>query len=355
MEGTIRRTMDGAGHTRVLLVGAGLHRQLDLPLDSPFCSWTALLRRVALRRGVRNWSPTGSDHAVAWEDLVLQLVERSQGGRTNGRRKRPSEACSARQAEKQLQNSVSEVLGCTSEPCAALKGPSGRPVVDAIQRLRALGPLHIIDFNFDTVLMSHLDVKPRAGKVVMPRVQKKGDRLPSFHFRADDLENLFRRFPVGRDGRCWLWKPHGHACNANSIRMGMRDYGLQPAMATLAFSEFKAAEARWKRQYPRDRMNAIDQGIKDLDLSSAPKTWANNWMTRVLACECWVIGLSISDAEWGLRWVLNQRARNYARRDGPAAVMSGVRRHDVPAGVQSKWCDSWAAAWNGIGTPQRRS
>jgi hypothetical protein len=137
--------------------------------------------------------------------------------------------------------------------------------------------------------------------------------------------------------------------------MGMRDYGFQPAMAAFAFSEVKAAEARWKRRAPRGPRSVIEQGVKDLDLPSAPKTWANNWMTRVLACECWMIGLSVSDAEWGLHWVFNQRARNYARRDGPTAVMMGVPHDGVPAWVKRKWYDSWDAAWHDIGTVQGRS
>lgn len=134
------------------MVGTGLHLQLGSRSDSPLVSWEVLLRKAAARLGLPEWVTSYKDYPLAWEDLILQLTkrERSRGGKVKGR--------AAAHIETSVRSEVARLLKAKAKRPNADKGSNGGEVLKAIDRLRDAGPLHIIDFNFDSVLMDLLKV-----------------------------------------------------------------------------------------------------------------------------------------------------------------------------------------------------
>lgn len=168
--------------------------------------------------------------------------------------------------------------------------------------------------------------------------------------RHDDFTSLYRRFPIGKDKRVWLWKPHGYSSEPSTIRMGLRDYGLQPMLALLAFKQFKQAERRWMGNTKVDKQQRVRKEVESLDHCGGTPSLENNWMTRVLALDCVMIGLSLSRSEWGLHWLFTQRSRNYARRGKCPAVEQWIACDSaIPPGVTHRVSSSWDAAWRSIG------
>jgi hypothetical protein len=224
----------------------------------------------------------------------------------------------------------------------------GSPLA-AIHRLMRAGPLHIIDFNHDSTLLAMLGVSPQSEIKRIPiKVERIGSRGAAV-VRTDDLVSLYRRFPVGGDLRTWIWKPHGVCSEPNSIRMGLRDYGLQPVLVKYAFENYKCAERTWV-QGARNVRQRISSAVLRLDQTSGAAKLEDTWVTRLLAFPCTMIGLSLSPAEWGLYWLFAQRARNYLRRGkAPQAQLVAAGGNELPAGVEQCSFKSWNAAWEHLG------
>jgi hypothetical protein len=133
--------------------------------------------------------------------------------------------------------------------------------------------------------------------------------------------------------------------------MGLRDYGLQPALAAFAFDQFKRAERKWREAGSGDVQARVRRAVADLDgpaHAPAHRAACDNWMTRVLAIECTVIGLSLSPTGWGLHSLLVQRARNYARRGilprvRQLVAVGGCALPDLELVTYRSWEDAWAS------------
>jgi hypothetical protein len=332
------------------MVGAGLHSQLGRPADSPLVSWENLLTRAAGRLGLDDWRSRYDNYQLAWEELVLAATnepQQSRWHRSSRSDRWPIQA--AWVAEKAVRKVIGEVLDSYERQHPTQPSSEGcRLVLNAIDRLSKAGPLHILDFNFDCVLPKLLAVDLSSCVKKRPKVLSRdaGTRLSVV--RGRDLESLYRRFPVP-GGRAWLWKPHGHSVAHEGIRMGLRDYGLQPALLKYAFDQCKRAEKTWCAGRRLDQ-EKIRRRVIELDKCSGGRHCADTWVTRALTLDCIVIGLSVSQSEWGLHWLFAQRARNHARRgELPSAELFTELPSGLPLGVSRRSFSSWAAAWNGIG------
>jgi hypothetical protein len=332
------------------MVGAGLHRQLGFPPDSPLVSWHNLLTSAARRLRLDDWRPTQTNYPLAWEELVLAATKAPcRNGSSRLSKSGKDRGWDAAGAESAVRKTIEGVLRDYENRYR--KAPSaggGRSVLDAIDRLIEAGPLHIIDFNFDGVLPKLLSVDLSAGPMKHPAGVAGLAPTVGQLVRADDLELLYARFAV-RPGKAWLWKPHGHRAASNGIRMGLRDYGLQPALLRVAFDRYKCVEREWKLG-SGDGRKKILRKVRELDSGSVLSDPADTWVTRVIALECDVIGLSLSEGEWGLHWLFTQRARNYARKgELPSAHLFSELSAGLPFGFSQSGFSSWTAAWNGIG------
>ena len=324
---------------KVLMLGTGFHRQLGRSVDSPLVCWRHLLMGAANGLRLSRWRPTSECHALAWEELILAL-----GSRQRHKRR------SAAELEADLRMAVAQVLhDRVREPRLQDDALGDGSPLAAIHRLMRAGPLHIIDFNHDSTLLAMLGVSPQSEIKRIPiKVERIGSRGAAV-VRTDDLVSLYRRFPVGGDLRTWIWKPHGVCSEPNSIRMGLRDYGLQPVLVKYAFENYKCAERTWV-QGARNVRQRISSAVLRLDQTSGAAKLEDTWVTRLLAFPCTMIGLSLSPAEWGLYWLFAQRARNYLRRGkAPQAQLVAAGGNELPAGVEQCSFKSWNAAWEHLG------
>jgi hypothetical protein len=289
------------------MVGAGLHLQLGYPPDSPLVSWKNLLTRAAEGLHLDDWRPKHDNYLLAWEELVLAAAKAPRQSRSHRSSRiggRSSDAPWV--AEKVVRKVIGKVLdACVGQrptpPCQ--KGC--RLVLDAIGRFSEAGPLHILDFNFDCLLPTLLSVDRSSDAVILPKAvsREAGSRISLV--MGSDLESLYCRFPVP-GGRAWFWKPHGYSKAPGRIRMGLRDCSLQPALLKYAFDHNKRAKKLWCLGSEVDQ-EKIRRRVSELDGSSWARRYEDTWVTRMLTLECIVIGLSISQSEWGLHWLCTQR------------------------------------------------
>jgi len=114
-----------------------------------------------------------------------------------------------------------------------------------------------------------------------------------------------------------VWKPHGHVLNSDTIKLGVRDYGLTNYMYSKIFSEFK----EWEKKYSYEEVRAIIKSEDGKLLKREPidKRY-NNWLTRFMLFEVDIVGVGLSTDEVDLWWLLTQRARNTKNIKNPTSV-----------------------------------
>jgi hypothetical protein len=140
--------------------------------------------------------------------------------------------------------------------------------------------------------------------------------------------------------------------------LGLRDYGFQPILYSEAFNLFK----RWERdacaQNKKQQITTQDyQKILEKAMawdneklpSLSDKNLHNNWVSRFMLFDVYMIGAGISESEWGLRWLLVQRHRNLARvepKNRPQTVFLDVKEN-YPTGLMDyNISSSWDQAWH---------
>lgn len=314
----------------VLLVGSGFHRDVLGEAPSPFCCWRTLLDMVAQDIGARGSTQRSLSPPLTWEMLVLAATQLSLVCASDG--------LAASQAEQKLRNRVARILGIhAAEP---LQRWEQSKAFAAIKAFVVAGPCHLLDLNFD-------DVLPRLFKC-------EHARLPDGLFegtqgrpevRRADVTPLFGRWRSAEYAGLTLWKPHGHVGEPRTLRLGLRDYGLEPTLIRGAVDDYKAVED--------DVFNpdgSRHQVERYLDGPCPPASRiADTWVTRVMELPCTMIGLSVSEVEWGLQWLVVQRARNYARR-GTRPHLRSFRTSPSNAlpGMDEIEFETWSAAWTAL-------
>lgn len=290
----------------VLVIGSGLHRELlqDQAAHSPLANWRVLLEQVWQDVKCGASFPSCSDNTLTRERMVTALATES---------KQP-----AWSAEISLRRAVGNCLKRAVRDAHLLR------FLDhwLIDRLRNFHG-DIVCLNFDNLLEKCMELS-----VVKctPALNKKS-AIPT-----RNLVLLFNRWVSQADpSRLRLWHPHGYANSAESIRLGLRDYGAAPTDYREAFASFK----QWERKVTgggksteplstdryKEVTKALDHAEKDLGIVGAkvrsPQQFAawNHWITRFMLRPVTFIGVGLSRVEFGLRWLLVQRERNLARVD----------------------------------------
>jgi hypothetical protein len=195
---------------------------------------------------------------------------------------------------------------------------------------------HVVSLNFDTLLVAQ---EARAHQVLAPRVGR--EKIERIHVHGKTI-----------------WYPHGCVLAPRSIRLGLRDYGLQSGHWEGLFRRFKEFEKHTTgRGDGALEPEAYDRLLSVLhDPAEAPSELT--LMGHLLLAPLIFFGVGLSDNEWGWWWLMNQRARNLARiapRHRPATVI--VRHSETedrafwatrPAGVTPLFVPNWATGWRAL-------
>jgi hypothetical protein len=306
----------------LIVLGTGFHQQNTGKRDSPITSWAALLTKTAERLGAEaGLSVATLGPTLFWENLVLALT----GGNT----------AAANQSERRARQTVAQILA---------EEIRGYPKASADSTLsQALRDTDVLSLNFDSVWA------PRA---VRPRLKSVKDRELGRHASQ-------RLYYFLRNGHQKIWFPNGTTRSPQSLRLGLRDFGLQAHELRVAFGRFK----KWEQGIVARRTPA-PLGLSDYknvvsELTQLDGKSADTWVTHFMLRPVLFLGVGLSRDEHGLWWLIAQRARNLARVEHPPAIKILRKKccdekeglldfwNSKPLGVEPVWCpdDSWPAGW----------
>jgi mRNA-degrading endonuclease YafQ of YafQ-DinJ toxin-antitoxin module len=261
----------------------------------------------------------------------------------------------ASHAENKLRKTVVKILAEDADKFQDIY--RNHPLVGSIAKFQG----HILNLNFDYLLDQLLGISVRGNSI--PTLSN----LPPPHAgRKRDSAGLYRRWlsmKGGADCPVTVWHPHGTILQKGSLRLGLRDYGFQPTLFAGAFECFKAWEKevlgstvakqpRSEKEYLTllDRAKLLD--VQDTSSKHKPIEKHDNWFTRFMLYDVIIIGAGIGPDEFGLRWLLVQRHRNFARvkypKKRPKTLYCDVNK-SIPLGlveldVFGCWEDAWEKA-----------
>ena len=320
--------------SRVIVIGSGLHKQV-LGEDSLLSSWDQLLRTLAKENKITpNLPLCAVDPVLAWEQLV---AERAAGRGV------------AAKEEKLLKKSLCSLLKNAAEKVQAQY--SSDKVIQQLGQTLKQGGIHLVSLNFDHLahagLGKELSVDRflkafRADKIQDP-VSKSGS-VSLKSLQIEDFKLLYGRKIIASPSTetcSAIWHPHGHVSRIDSLRLGMRDYGFLPQSYFCAYQEFKKWEGVVAGKLDgAAKYKKLIQALEEMDAvqgSKSPVSPADNWVTRFMLYPVDFIGVGLSQVEIGMRWLLVQRARNFAKvspEEVPPVIYHDVKAINFP-GVQS--------------------
>jgi hypothetical protein len=320
-------TLQSRGLDPVPIFGTGLIHQLLGSSESwptgaqfavkPLTDWSALLRELARRHHLPDaWNPfLSSRPTLLWDELVRRRVA-LMGGHES-----PEQAG---EAEAVLRDGVVQILQEAVD--------TARDRIDAakLSELLMAAGRHLVSLNFDTFLLTHERWSP-------------------------DERSLTLRAPLSVTvHEKTIWYPHGCVAEPRSIKLGLRDYGFQPADWNVLFEHFKSFESSFSPLSP-PRADPESQARLCLALNSGQGTKPSIFMGHLLLAPLIFFGAGLSRDEWGWWWLLNQRARNLARVPEHARPPTVIVLHQDcaeapfwvgrPAGVTPIFVPDWDMAW----------
>lgn len=308
----------------VAILGTGFLRQIistnDPTVSTAFdhlISWPCLLKAVAREKdllavfdaGLAKDFPT-----LQWDELVRAHVTSCN---TSG---------AAHKMESALKKAVAEVL---TNATADVK-----PYVDQakLQAFLAAAGRHIVSLNFDTLVMGD----GPAGQTIYDKNQ--------------------RGVQHAKHGEKTFWFPHGCINEPDSICLGLRDYGFLPNEWSKLFGGFKGFERADLANKKQPLTPEESEFVKNKLRNDEPEP-QHQLLGQLMLAPLIFFGAGMSKSEWGLWWVLNQRARNLARiplRDRPPTVIV-LSSHEVerlpfwctrPASLMPIFVNNWDKGWS---------
>jgi hypothetical protein len=299
----------------VVFVGSGVHREIIGSgwERSPLASWETLLSTTAQRAGLPMGVACHKSLTAAWETMVLcGLCNGYKNATGSFVRPRRDAAATVDRALRKICSDVIEAAGiCLRERYKT------SAAIQSLSAIVAHREVHLVDLNFDMLICGALGVEG------MP---DGGDAPKSRNSGITNLEHeaLFRNWQIPGSRGSRVWKPHGWVRKPDTLRLGLRDFGLQGAGYRWAFGLHKAEQKGSARSRPRI---------------------SNTWIAKVMRCECRAIGLGLGPDEWGLHWLLTQRARERARKK-PSLPFTVYRSSSkpLPIGVDCSEHPTWAGA-----------
>jgi hypothetical protein len=299
----------------VILVGSGVHKEIlqKEANGSPLACWSALLRETARRAEIPLNTLCGSSLTAAWESMVLHALVHGFRDAKGSRGRHPKQ--NAAEVDHALRRVCTKVIVEESEEWRGHYQTHW--ITQALRRVCEQRQVHLVEFNFDELISGALGVrkKPRPD----PVAYQQGAGLTKAEHSA-----LFRSWQVPGNTNSLLWKPHGWIGQPKSLRLGLRDFGLQGAGYRWAFGFHKADQRR---------------------KAGVAIAASNTWVARVMRHECRAIGLGLGPDEWGLHWLLTQRAREHAKKVRPEPfTVFRERRDSLPLGTLCAEFYAWPCA-----------
>lgn len=334
-----------------LTLGTGFHRWVigDHAAMSPIGNWMILLERIASRMRISWHNDQESNPVFVWEKL-MHTAARDGYQMENGVEQKWIDA-GTRAIHKIEHDAKKVAAGVIIEECSGYPHKSMRSRYPLSEYWGA-----VISLNFET---SWFD-----GEATFFDEVTEHQRLSMLH--SAERRRLAAYLKVN-DKRVWF--PNGWVDEPETLRLGLRDFGLQPSEIRIGCDLLKAFESSafcktsaghpdvvWKRNeehkatYLEPNKNALPLGEPDLQ-AEFPLTWVSDFIYRPL----FFAGVGLTQEELGLWWLLNQRQRNYARIDSykipPVYVL--VHQSDPrlsfwqtqPFGIKPLICAGWDHGW----------
>lgn len=285
-------------------------------------NWGSLLFNVAQSIGLNNTtlhSSSESGMTSIWEQLVIQCKDQMRLETTI-------------KAENLLRKIVADCLK---------RIENNRIQNGFLLDFLNLGFKDIISINFDRLLA--LD-DFSTNRVIVP-ISKKAFNAQNTIFRHAQLKNKTKTR---------IWYAHGDTENYQTIKFGVRSYGLYIRSLSAAFKSYR--DKRDETGYASKRFLSWCNNVRSFPVGQL------NWFWLGLSSPIIFLGCSLSTDEWPLWWFLHQRARHLAHyTDGslnPVFILWNVnntstKRHEAldfllrsPANISVLPCRTWKEGWD---------
>ena len=316
--------------------------------------WDSLIVEIAQRMKVPIRLDADISPIMLWEELLYEASQNGFEYKEKWQEGNPDNS-----------KTISEIEKCAKQICVEILKKNSIDYPIQSRRSRFLLQVNwgsIISLNFDEAWLA-------TENDAVSRTNDPSIKVDNF---TNENKRMYRHLVVLNESKRQIrvWYPNGNIRNANSIRMGLHDFGEQPHAIKQAFSELKAFE----RQTLNAKKNPIDNRIWENYFKSIynqlhmipdlSKFFENNesalpitWVTEFLYRPLLFVGVGLSDAEIGIWWLLCQRQRNLARipaNKRPSTrilVKRGEREafwQSRPFGVEPIFCDDWDEGWDQI-------
>lgn len=333
-----------------LVLGTGFHRWVlgeSMQGDfKPLLDWNELLLEVAKELRV---PLTRSERSLSlhWEQLLASARhEHGFDQKANGRPDGPSVSA----LEKEAKKIAAEILAMHSKTYPAGSSRAKFPLKSVWGSVVSLN----FDAHWQTSTQFNWKPLPKtAGDLC--RVVRNGGTIASELLRLNNYVELQSNDSL----TCRLWFPNGYVGKSASLRLGLREFGFQPVAIYQAFNALKAFE---KKEGGLDQcVKIVQTALEDHGGSSPQPDHAPlplTWVTEMLYRPVCFAGAGMSDAEFGLWWLMVQRARNLAgvcpELRPPAVIL--VKNDDPrlpfwrtkPCGIKPLICPTWDEGWEQI-------
>jgi hypothetical protein len=275
---------------------------------------------------------------AAWERIITEISHRSK--------KSAQEKDAAYEIEAKLRKSIVKILKTEQEHYADLYAESsiGKKINDFLNNGG-----HLVSLNFDQLAYFKSKKRP-----IFPKLAKNSNETPQ-------AQLLYKRIRIKANGNAvsMVWHPHGSILHPQSIRLGLRDYGLIPSFYEEAFGRYKAWErnclsrSKWKGDTNRIKDEECHafllEKLDELDRNTNKRKFfpADTWVTRFMLLPVVFIGVGLSKEEIGLHWLLAQRERNFLKRKNypQPVIIRKNQKASTPFGSHFHDCESWDEAW----------
>ena len=211
----------------------------------------------------------------------------------------------------------------------------------------------VVSLNFDT---AWLTPSPPRGFLI----NANAGNFSKAATREDQRMTHFHQVKPSSDSPKRVWFPNGCVARGQSLRLGLREFGLQCAALNTAFNMAKRFETKASKNCnsPAQRLDEIRRILEALPNSTTGST--NNpfpltWVMEILYRPVLFAGVGLHTDEVGLWWLMCQRARNLARvQDNckpTAAILLRQDNRDLkfwrtnPLGIMPLICDDWNEGW----------
>lgn len=334
-----------------LVIGTGFHRWLigDRAENSPIGNWRRLLADVASRMAVSWHDDRAANPVFLWERL-LHTAARDGYQFSEGLEDRWIGA--GRHAIYDIEKDAKKVVAhLIKDECDAYPNKSRRAEYPLSRQWGA-----VISLNFETAWFD--------GTGVFIRDAFEHPMLG--HLDSDERHRLtdFLELKSSR-----IWFPNGYVEMPTTLRLGLRDFGLQPSEIRSGFEVLKqfergvfcpydagSVEQVWARNHAhKSQYLEPINNVLPLGESIARLKFPLNWVADFIYRPLFFAGAGLAQEELGLWWLLNQRQRNYARVDSkhipPVYVL--VHTDDKrlkfwqtrPFGIEPIVCCQWDEGW----------